>query len=73
MQASGNKLTTSGRFIIISVLCFIFILVIIRELLLCCQFPQATGKRTAIIGVYEDIAEIDSVRVERKECCSGTP
>lgn len=72
-RASGNKLTTSGRFIIISVLCFILILVIFRELLLCCQFPQPTGKRTDIICVYADIAKIDSVRVERKGCCSGTP
>ncbi|XP_052677353.1 uncharacterized protein LOC128158524 [Crassostrea angulata] len=41
-QASGNILTTSGRSIIISigsVLCFMLILVIIRELWLCCQFP----------------------------------
>ncbi|XP_052677345.1 protein draper-like [Crassostrea angulata] len=66
-QASGNKLTTSGRIIIISigsVLCFILMLVIIRELWLGCQFPQPTGKRTIINDVYEDIAEIDSVRVE---------
>lgn len=66
-QASGNKLTTSGRIIIISigsVVCFILILVIIRELWLCCQFPQPTGKRTVINDVYEDIAEIYSVRVE---------
>lgn len=42
----------------------------IRELWLCCQFPQPTGKRTVINDVYADIAEIDSVKVE---CCSGTP
>lgn len=39
-------------------------LVIIRELWLGCQFPLPTGKRTIINDVYEDIAEIDSVRVE---------
>lgn len=62
-QASGNKLTTSGRIIIISigsVVCFMLILVIIRELWLCCQFSQPT----VINDVYEDFAEIDSVRVE---------
>lgn len=42
-QAQGNKLTTSGRVTIISigsVLCFILMLVIIRELWLCCQFSS---------------------------------
>nr|XP_034304594.1 uncharacterized protein LOC117682008 [Crassostrea gigas] len=42
-QAQGNKLTTSGRVIIISigsVLCFILMLVIFRELWLCCQFSS---------------------------------
>lgn len=65
-QAQGNKLTTSGRIIITSigsVLCFILILVIIRELWLFCQFLQPTGKRTVINDVYEDIAEINSLRV----------
>lgn len=65
-QASGNKLTTTGRTIVISivsVLCFILIFIIIRELCLCYRFSQPTGIRVGI----DDIAEIDSVRVEWSE------
>lgn len=62
-QASGNKLTTSGITIVISiasVLCFILIFVIIRELCLCYRFSQPTGIRVVI----DDIAEINNVKGE---------
>lgn len=66
-QASGKKLTTSGRIIVISiesVLCFILIFAIIRELCLCYRFPQPTGIRVVIDYVYAEmfIAEINSVK-----------
>lgn len=66
-QASGNKLTTSDRIIVISIgyvlyICFIF--VIIRELCLCYRFPQPTGIRVVIDDVYAEMfyAEINSVK-----------
>lgn len=40
-----------------SILCFILIFVIIRELCLCCRSPLPTGIRT-VEDVYADIAEI---------------
>lgn len=59
-QASGNISTFSGRILVIfigSILCFILIFVIIRELCLCCRSPLPTGIRT-VEDVYADIAEI---------------
>lgn len=59
-QASGNISKFSGRILVIfigSILCFILIFVIIRELCLCCRSPLPTGIRT-VEDVYADIAEI---------------
>lgn len=59
-QASGNISNFSGRIIVIfigSILCFILIFVIIRELCLCGRSPLPTSIRT-IEDVYADIAEI---------------
>lgn len=60
-QASGKIFIFSNRVIVIfigSVLCFILIFVIIREMCLTCyRFPQTTGLRNAD-DVYADITEI---------------
>lgn len=59
--------TNFGRNVVIlvgSVLSFILILAIIREICLCCRFSRPTGPRTPFGDVYTDIAEIENRRTE---------
>lgn len=61
-QTLGN-MKTSDRILIISVeslLCVMLILVIIREICLCCRFPQSAGRQTTRNDVYADIVEMQN-------------
>lgn len=65
-QASGNR-TISGRIIEItieSVLCFLFIYLVIREIYLCCLFTQLISINTVSAGVDADIADVESIRTK---------
>lgn len=59
-QTPGN-VKISGTILIISVgslVCVMLVLVIIREVCLCCRSPQSDGRRTTSDDVYADIAEL---------------